>query len=94
MKQLNLNCIIKVKLSDYGKEIFYHRYDDVNKFIVKNGGDPIKPSFPKVDDEGYTEFQLWQFMNLYGKHMVMGAPDVLEHLNIYIDEEDLDEANN
>ena len=47
MKQLNLNSTIKVRLSDYGKEIYYHKYDDVNKTIIKNGGNPIKPPLSK-----------------------------------------------
>lgn len=92
MKKLNLNSIVKVILSDYGKDVFYHKFDEVNKVIVKNGGNPIKPRLPKVDNNGYTEFQLWNFMNIYGKYMMLAAPEVLEHLNIYIEEEDLDEV--
>jgi hypothetical protein len=61
--------------------------------IVENGGNPIKPSFPKVDIDGYTDFQLWDFMKIYGQYMFLGAPEVLEHLNIYIEEEDLDEVD-
>ena len=48
MKKLNLNCIIKVKLTDYGKDIFYHQYDELNK---ASGRTIIKPHFPDVDAE-------------------------------------------
>lgn len=33
MKKLDLNSLIRVKLTDYGKDIYYHRFDEVNKFI-------------------------------------------------------------
>ena len=88
MKKLNLNCIIKVKLTDYGKDIFYHQYDELNK---ASGRTIIKPQFPDVDSEGFSQFQLWNFMNLYGKHMMLTMPEVIKPLNIYIEDEDLDE---
>lgn len=91
MKQLNLNCIIKVKLTDYGKDIFYHQYDELNKWIMARGGDPIKPRFPDVDSDGYSQFQLWDFMHVYGKHIMMAAPNVIQPLNIYIKDDDLEE---
>ena len=86
MKKLNLNSIIKVKLTNYGKEVFYHQYDELNEFFGKKY---LKPEFPDVDSEGYSEFQLWDFMYVYGKCMTMGAPNVIEPLNIYINDDDL-----
>ena len=35
-----------------------------------------------VDKDGYTEFMLWQFIQLYGNHIGMGAPNVIEPLEI------------
>ena len=81
---VNLNQNIKVKLSDFGKEIYYHRFDEVNKKIQLHGGKPIKPTMPKVDAEGYTQFQIWHFMNLYGKYMEMCGERVLETLDVII----------
>lgn len=91
MKQLNLNCIVKVKLTDHGKDIFYHQYDELNKFIKARGGDIIEPRFPDVDSDGYSKFQLWDFMHVYGKHMTLAAPNVIQPLNIYINDDDLEE---
>ena len=42
----------------------------------------VKPKFPKEDENGYTEFQLWCFMELYGEHMGMTLPNVIEPLEI------------
>ncbi len=92
MKKLNLNSIVKVKLSDYGKDIYYHRYDEINDRCAKRGAMLLKTSYPDVDNDGYTRFQLWDFMQLYGKYMLLGNNDVgLENLNIYIDEDDLED---
>lgn len=91
MKKLNLNCVIKVKLTDYGKDIFYHQYDELNKYVIKNSRNFIKPRFPDVDSEGYTKFQLWDFMHIYGKYMMLAEPNVIEPLNIYIEDDDLEE---
>ena len=77
--KININEYVKVKLTDYGKEIFYHQYDNLNKTY---GKEIIKPSYPTVDSDGYTSFQLWYFMNLYGRHIDMGVQNVIEPLEI------------
>lgn len=77
--KININENVKVKLTDYGKNIFYHQYDELNKTY---GKEIIKPRYPKVDSDGYTSFQLWCFMNLYGSYIYMGAQNVIEPLEI------------
>ena len=80
--RLNLNDNIKVKLTEHGKDIYYHQYDRTNAFL---GRELCKPSYPKVDEDGYTTFQLWCFMELYGVHMGMTLPNVIEPLDIVFD---------
>ena len=77
--RINLNELIKVKLTDWGKEIYYHQYDRTNQIV---GRKVCKPMFPKEDENGYTEFQLWCFIELYGEHMGMSLPNVIEALEI------------
>ena len=77
--RINLNEPIKVKLTDWGKEIYYHQYDRTNQIA---GREICKPRFPKEDENGYTEFQLWYFMKLYGKHMGMTLPNIIKPLEI------------
>ena len=91
MKQLNLNSVIKVKLTDYGKDIYYHQYDELNVSLINNGVKPLEPRFPEEDENGYSKFQLWSFMRLYGEHMKLGGPEVVDPLDICIDEKDLEE---
>ena len=82
--RINLNSEIHVKLTDLGKEIYYHRYDDLNE---RAGREVIRPSFPKVDADGNTRFLLWDFINLYGDYICMGAPNVIDPLEIVCKEE-------
>ena len=77
--RINLNEPIKVKLTDWGKEIYYHQYDRINQIA---GRKIYEPRFPKEDESGYTEFQLWCFIELYGEHMGMTMPNVIEPLEI------------
>ena len=76
---INLNEPIKVKLTDWGKRIYYHRYDRINRMA---GREICKARFPREDENGYTEFQLWCFIELYGEHMGMTLPNVIEPLEI------------
>ena len=84
--KINLNDRIKVKLTPLGAEIYYHQCDDVNKKIKENGGTELEPIMPQIDKDGYTEFQLWHFMELYGKHIGMCKPNVISPLDIVVSE--------
>lgn len=77
--RINLNEWIKVKLTDWGKEIYYHQYDKINQIA---GKEICKPKFPKEDENGYTKFQLWCFIELYGEYMGITLPNVIEPLEI------------
>lgn len=70
MKEININDHVKVKLTDFGKDIYFHQYDDLNE---KQGKTIIEPHYPKVDEDGYTDFQLWSLMELYGEHIHMAG---------------------
>lgn len=80
-KSINLNDAIKVKLTPLGADIFYHQYDQLNKDYKRV---VIEPHLPKVDEKGYTKFQLHQFMELYGEHIGMAKPNVIEPLDIIL----------
>lgn len=83
--RINLNDYVKVRLTDLGRDIYYHRVDEVNSFY---GLEICKPTYPKEDADGYTEFQLWKFIELYGKHIGMGKPNVIQPLEIVYGEKD------
>lgn len=66
---INPNDFVKVKLTDVGKDIYYHQNDELNEAIRQRGGRPVEARMPKVDEEGYTSFQLHDLMTLYGPHI-------------------------
>lgn len=82
--RLNLNDRIKVKLTAFGKDIYYHQHDLAN---IVTERDLINPCYPKIDEDGYTEFTLWHFMELYGQYIDMTLPNVIEPLDIIIEPE-------
>ena len=79
MIKINLNETVKVKLTPYGAEIYYKQFDELNK---QYGREICKPLMPRIDKDGYTEFQLWNFIELYGQHIGIGKTNVIEPLDI------------
>lgn len=67
MDKINLNENVKVKLTDFGISLYKLRYDND----------------PKKDEQGYTSFQLWTLMNIYGLYIGM-AKDAPFDLDILL----------
>ena len=85
--KINLNDTIKVKLTDYGKEIYYHQFDELNNCFKRKGCKLIEPKMPEVDKEGKTRFQLWSFMEMYGNYIGLTKPNFIDPIEIEIGEE-------
>lgn len=88
-KHLNLNSQIKVKLTDYGKDIYYHQFDELSALMQKKGLAPIEQVMPQVDEHGYTKFQLWEFIHLYGNYIGIAMPDVIMPIDIVFEYDDV-----
>jgi hypothetical protein len=58
--QFNINDFVKVRLTDYGRDILRQKLDS-------------RHSFEQVDAQGYTRFKLWELMNIFGLHIYNGA---------------------
>jgi len=80
---INLNDFVKVKLTDLGKDIYHHQLDEINELLGKIH---IQPRELVVDKDGKIRIQLWEFIELYGKHIGMGKPNVIEPLNLEVDD--------
>lgn len=74
---INLNDKVRFKLTELGREIYYHQFDDLIKL-----GAQLTPERPKEDAEGYASMQLWEFLELYGPHIGMARKNVIEPLNL------------
>lgn len=84
--KLNLNDRVKVKLTPFGAEIYYNRYDFLKSSIRAIGGVCTEPKMPKIDEDGYTEMTMWQFIELYGKDIGKINREVINPLDIIIAE--------
>lgn len=69
----NVNDYVKVKLTDRGKYIYYHQFDDINMNIIKKGCQPLNPIELTYDEDGYVEFQLWHLMSIFGAYLFNGC---------------------
>lgn len=68
LAETNLNDYIHVKLNDRGRTILINRHDKLNE-TLKNCLPPLRI---EVDNEGYSKFQMWDFMAIFGGYMGMG----------------------
>lgn len=62
---INLNEMVRVKLNRSGIEILQQECDKMNEMFGKT-------YFPKVDENGYYENQLWEIMNKFGHLCYLG----------------------
>ena len=62
----NLNLNVRVKLTNYGRKIYYQQNDEMNE---RYGKEIIKPKYPKEDEDGCYTTQLWSLINLYGEYL-------------------------
>jgi hypothetical protein len=73
----NFNEHIRVKLTEYGKGILRKNWLDLvqsNPKLVET----IPYRAPKVDKAGYSVFQIWSFMETFGKYMGLCMTPVVE----------------
>lgn len=77
-KGINLNDWIKVKLTAHGKDI-HRRWKSQIAHLLKTSKVDIEP---ETDEDGYTKYQLWQFIELFGQYIGMGEDAVIMPLVI------------
>ncbi len=63
--KFNINDNVKVKLTPHGIGVLISRHEKLM------GEYPFR--MPQIDSQGYTEYQLWELMNIFGEHMGMGS---------------------
>ena len=85
--EVNLNHHIRVKLNDKGKSLYNNRYSD--KFSPSLLAQlNIKPLV--IDHEGYSQFQLHEFMEIFGNHFGPSAQDIpIESMNVMVQRNNL-----
>jgi len=77
--RININNNIRVRLTPYGDEILHNYYKKESEWIDMD----LMSLIPEKDSEGYSEFQLWGFMLIFGSKMYMSGKQIIEQ-NIII----------
>lgn len=64
MKTFNINCCVRVKLTEYGKNcLARNHFEDV--YPTTQFPPPVK--YPREDADGWSRWQLWDLMYQLGK---------------------------
>ncbi len=67
----NFNEYVRVQLTDHGKALHRKRWDDL--FTAKQR-EKFKLTYspPTEDADGWSSFQLWELMQIFGPHISLG----------------------
>jgi hypothetical protein len=80
----NINDRVLVKLKDEGFKYWLEYYNKYLPDSMKLSIDELKA---KADKEGYIEFQLWNFMKIFGETISFGKQPIFETtMRFYKDE--------
>lgn len=69
----NLNDYVRVKMTDYGRQIHQVEHRELNATIRKHGGKGLPYNPPDEDADGWSQWQLWRLMELFGPYIHMGC---------------------
>jgi len=79
IQEFNLNESVYVKLNQSGIQILMERHIELYDRLGIE-----EPEFeePKRDQDGYSEFQLYNLMHIFGEYLHIGNPNPPFDLNI------------
>jgi len=83
LMKFNINDYVKVKLNDKGRKIHREWWDN----IYQDCSHPFEYQAPKEDENGYSKWQLWGLIHIFGPHITLGTRVPFE-CDIIIDEKD------
>lgn len=68
LQELHLNDFVFVRLSYLGRKILREDHERLRRRVPQVGDFKL----PKEDDAGYSRFQLWDLMQIFGPHISLG----------------------
>ena len=81
--EINLNDVVRVRLTDYGRALHRKNYDRLMaELVALPRQSPYVP--PKEDADGWSEWTLWVLCEEFGRHFVMGMNTPFEGGNIHL----------
>jgi hypothetical protein len=94
--KINLNDIVKFKLTKYGEQYLKKYCDNINDEIEAWLGPDDKYDYNehyckkiKGNKKEYREEQLWQLMHIFGSDMRNGGETIFKNMIIEIDEKNI-----
>lgn len=89
MKEINFNAAVKVKLTDFGVAILKNRHEEIKKAYESAIPDYMNEFTINIDENGYTEFRLWELAQIFGPYLGIGENNVPFDNDVCIYEKDL-----
>jgi hypothetical protein len=72
MIRANINDSVRIRLTPYGRQIHRAHWEEVAKLAPAYGALGYTPM--EEDDAGYSKWQIWHLMFVFGKYMGPNAP--------------------
>lgn len=69
----NVNHYVRLRLTDEGRRIHRANYDGLMSGMPSHVRDTIPYVPPETDAEGWSKFQMWDAMRIFGPWMAMTA---------------------
>ncbi len=69
----NINNYVLVKLTPVGRELHHKEWLDTQAQLRAKGGSGFDYVPPVEDSEGWSQWQLWDLMHIFGKHLFNGC---------------------
>lgn len=85
--KISLNDKIKVKLTREGLETYVQYSQECNERAKSHGCNHKFNLIPEIDKDGYSTFQLWFFIRVFGHKIRIGEPSIIENNKIIIGED-------
>lgn len=90
MKDFNINNYVGVKLTDEGLKILEFQHNELLKEMTPEAAKMVGEfKTPHVDEEGYSQIQLWKLMHSFGRYMYNGNPNPPFEVDIKISDNHL-----
>jgi hypothetical protein len=67
MKSINMNDLVKVRLTEKGLDYLCRKHSDLEREAALHGFEIKSYEPPKKDLEGYSEWKLWVLMGAFGE---------------------------
>ena len=67
--KFNLNQNVRVQLTEEGREIHRKGYEDLVKQFPNIS---YEYEVPKEDKDGWSKWQMWNLIQIFGSHIAMG----------------------